>query len=107
MSVIRREKKKLSDEEIKKVENFIGGSESKFEQSEPVLNKSVSETNEEKKEVAAVKQESNEIRMYSLRIPADIYEKIELYVFQNRRKGANIRKFIMEAILDKIDKENL
>lgn len=111
MTVIRREKKKLSVDDIKKVENFIGGSESKFEAAEPSFTEKVAPEPtgpaEETKELKADKAESKDMRMYSLRIPADIYEKIELYVFKNRRNGANIRKFIIEAVMEKIEKEEI
>lgn len=107
MTVIRREKKKLSADDIKQVENFIGGSESKFEASEPASAEKAPEVVEVSKKEKADKAENKDMKMYSLRIPADVYEKIELYVFQNKRNGANIRKFIIDAIMDKIERENL
>ena len=107
MAVIRRVKKQLSDEEIKKVENFVGGSESKVEQPE---NEAVKEEEVKAETVKAGQEEkadNKDYKIYSMRIPTDVYEKIEYYVFKNKRKGANIRKFIYEAIMDKIEKENL
>ena len=44
-------------------------------------------------------------KYYCLRLPADIYNKLREYVADNKSEGTTIRKFINDAIVEKLERE--
>ncbi len=88
------------------VEAFIKGSSqtaAPIQSIEPVEDKIEvpKKAAENKKEVV------EETKAYNIKIPVSIYEKIENYVFAHRKEGAKIKNFLLDAIAEKVERENL
>ena len=56
---------------------------------------------ENKKEVA------EETKAYNIKIPVSIYEKNRKLCFAHRKEGAKIKNFLLDAIAEKVERENL
>lgn len=52
------------------------------------------------------KEQQTEVSL-SYRIPEDIHEKLQEYVFKHRKEGITIKKYLLDSLIEKMQRDNL
>lgn len=90
-------KKPVTDIDVKAVNDFINGNKN---QSTEITEKQPAAKN------VMPKDQQTEVSL-SYRIPEDIHEKLQEYVFKHRKEGITIKKYLLDSLIEKMQRDNL